>query len=299
VSNICVRTVVLLAGLLLSFSCTRPLHAVEPYGPADAQITIVAMDPMAAPLACDCVKGYAQRKYESLADYLRESTGLTVRVVWSESITSAQKSQAKSIQVVIGKDSVVRADAKQAKLDLIPIAHLSDMSGSIKQKGLFVVLRDNPAATLLDLDGYQILFGPQDCDEKDAAPKKKLSEIDVDYSNGEVCSSCSTAAKKLTELSPTKKVAAVISSYAAPLLEGCGTIKKGDLKIVGESDTVPFISAFVDSSVSNEVRESIEKALLEMHKSPSMLKEMETQKGFVPYSLTDEPVEKKSPVSSR
>ena len=43
---------------------------VDPYGPADAKITIIVMDPMALPLACDCVQGYAQRRYEKLADHL-------------------------------------------------------------------------------------------------------------------------------------------------------------------------------------------------------------------------------------
>lgn len=273
--------------------------AVEPYGPADAQITIVAMDPMAAPLACDCVKGYAQRKYESLVDYLREKTGMTVRVVWSESLVTALESQAKSVQIVIGKDSVVRSDASQAKLKLTPVAQLTDMNGSTKQKGLFVVLRDNPAATLLDLDEFEILFGPSDCDEKDLAPKQKLKELEVDYTAGEICSSCSTAAKKLTEFQPSKKVAAVISSYAGPLLEGCGTIKKGDLKIVGESESVPFISAFVDSSLSDEVRDAITSALLDMEKSPAILKDMETKNGFQAYPSTGSATEKKSPGARR
>ncbi len=77
---------------------------------------------MSAPLACDCVQGYAQRKYENLADYLREKTGLTVQVVWSESLFTALKSQAKTVQFMICKDSVVRSDAKEAKRNLLPIA---------------------------------------------------------------------------------------------------------------------------------------------------------------------------------
>ncbi len=280
--------------LLLLVFIGMPLYAVEPYGPADAQITIVAMDPMSAPLACDCVKGYAQRKYERLADYLKEKTGMTVRVVWSESLVTALASQAKTAQIVIGKDSVVRSDAKQAKRSLLPVAQLTDMNGSTKQKGLFVVLQDNPAASLLDLENYQILFGPSDCDEKDAAPKRKLAELEVEFKLGEVCASCSIGAKKLTELDAKGKFATVISSYAGPLLEGCGTIKKGDLKVIGESDSVPFVSAFVDGSVSPEVRRSITSALLSMNESPDMLKAMETKLGFLPYEVAESAQEKKS-----
>ncbi len=286
---------VLTVGLmLLSVFLCFSSQAVEPYGPADAQITIVAMDPMAAPLACDCVKGYAQRKYERLVDYLQAKTGMTVRVVWSESLVSALASQTKTAQIVIGKDSVVRSDAKQAKRNLLPVAQLTDMNGSTKQKGLFVVLQDNPAASLLDLENYQILFGPADCDEKDAAPKKKLAELEIEFKTGEVCASCSIGAKKLTELDAKGKFATVISSYAGPLLEGCGTIKKGDLKVIGESDSVPFVSAFVDSSLSPEVRQSITSALLSMNESPDMLKAMETKLGFLPYEVVESAQEKKS-----
>lgn len=296
IRNCCV---VLMAIVIPLVSTLLKLSAAEPYGPADAKITIVAMDPMSAPLACDCVKGYAQRKYEKLVDYLALKTGMTVRVIWSESLVTALNSQTKSAQVVIGKDSVVRNDAKQSKRNLLPIAQLTDLNGSTMQKGLFVVLKDNPAASLLDLEDYQILFGPADCDEKDAAPKRKLAELEIDFKIGEVCPSCSIGAKKLTELDAKGKYATVISSYAGPLLEGCGTIKKGDLKVIGESDPVPFISAFVDSTLSPEVQKTITRALLAMNDSPALLEAMETKLGFVPYSKADTAQEKKSGLSVR
>ena len=292
------RLIAMGTGLLVAFMAI-PSKAVEPYGPANAQITIVAMDPMAAPLACDCVKGYAQRKYEKLVDHLAQKTGMTVRVVWSESLVTALGSQTKTAEIVIGKDSVVRSDAKQAKRNLLPIAKLTDLAGSTQQKGLFVVLQDNPAASLLDLEGYQILFGPVDCDEKDAAPKKKLADLEIEFKSGEVCPSCAIGAKKLTELDAKGKFATVISSYAGPLLEGCGTIKKGDLKIVGESDPVPFISAFVDNSLTPEVQKKITVALLSMSESPELLQAMETKQGFVPYAVADLATEKKSGQSIR
>ena len=41
----------------------------EPPAPADDQqaLIVVVMDPLAAPLSCPCVKGYAQRDYKKLA----------------------------------------------------------------------------------------------------------------------------------------------------------------------------------------------------------------------------------------
>ena len=40
-------------------------------GPAPANgLVVVVMDPLAAQLACPCVKGYAQRDYDQLGTYL-------------------------------------------------------------------------------------------------------------------------------------------------------------------------------------------------------------------------------------
>jgi ABC-type phosphate/phosphonate transport system substrate-binding protein len=277
-----IRTLILFSLVCLSLLNAGAL-AVDPYGPKDAELTVIVMDPMSTPLACDCVQGYAQRKYERFADYLHERLGKTVRVVWSESLTTAVDGVANGqAQIVIGKDSVVRFDAKRAKRDLLPVAHLTDMQGSIMQRGVFVVLADDPAATLLDIDGYKVLWGPEDCDEKSSAPKAMLRELEVDTKDGEVCASCSVAAKQLIADGLEKKTVAVISSYATPLLEGCGTIKKGDLRIIGESAEVPFVSAFVDSKVPADVRKGIADALLEM-KTEEMLKALETKDGFVSY----------------
>ncbi len=261
--------------------------AVEPYGPSTADITLIIMDPMAGPLSCDCVQGYAQRKYERLADYLHAELGKSVRVVWAESLVAGLQGQAAGkAELIIGKDSVVRSDAATAKLSIEPLAQLTDMKGSPLQRGLFVVHASSKASSLIDLEGYSLLFGPDDCDEKSAAPKAVLADIEIDYKVGETCSSCSIAAKMLKELGPDKQVAAVISSYAAPLLEGCGAIKKGDLRIVGQSEEVPFISAFSASSVDTTTRSNITRALLAM-KSPEMLSALETKDGFVPYKAMD------------
>lgn len=261
--------------------------SVEPYGPAKADLTIVVMDPMAGPLACDCVQGYAQRKYERLADYLHSELGKTVKIVWSESLITALEGQAEGqAQIVIGKDSVVRSYATKAKASYQPVAQLTDKDGSVMQRGLFVVLDSAKVSSLLDLEGYSILFGPDDCSEKSSAPKAALASIEIGYQSGEVCPSCAIAAKKLKEVGADQKVATVISSYAAPLLEGCGTIKKGDLRVIGESESVPFISVFVATSLDESVRSKITSALLAM-KTPEMLTALETKDGFLKYKQSE------------
>ena len=41
--------------------------AVTASKPAVEPLSLIVMDPLAAPLSCPCVAGYAQRKYEVLA----------------------------------------------------------------------------------------------------------------------------------------------------------------------------------------------------------------------------------------
>src|SRR5262245_11599753 len=51
--------------------------------------TVVVTDPLSAPLACACVKGYAQRDYEKLGKHLETKLGRPVVVVHATSLTKA------------------------------------------------------------------------------------------------------------------------------------------------------------------------------------------------------------------
>ena len=264
-----------------SVGLPRLSWAVEPYGPADASLTIAVLDPLAAPLSCDCVEGYAQRKYEALADRLQRHLGRTARVVWAESLEAAKRQTGEApIDLVIGKESVVRTDAQTAKLKLSPVAHLTDRDGDTQHKGLFVVRRENDAATLLDLEGYEMLYGSTDSDEKSSAPRQLLEELEIGVEEGDVCVACSSAVKRLMEQPADAKVAAVISSHSLPLLVGCGTVRKGDLKVVGESEPVPFIAAFLREGADAAVG----KTLLSL-RDDDLLKSLESARGFVPYRV--------------
>lgn len=259
--------------------------ASEDYGPADAELTLIVMDPLAAPLACDCVEGYAQRKYEVLADYIAKETKKTVRVKWTDDLESLPKDGTVVPSIIIGKDSVVRSGAHKLSRVVAPVALLSDQNGSTAQKGLFVVRSKNKASSILDLDGFDIFFGPESCDEKYLAPMSKLKEADVDFQVGEICDTCSVAAKKLLEISDDTKQAAVISSYAEPLLLGCGNIKQGDLRVVASSEEVPFVSAFLDSGLSKDLRSAIKIALLKTRSNADVIGSLQSKSGFVPYDI--------------
>src|SRR4051812_47992252 len=158
----------------------RGADAVPRSEEKDDSLSMVVMDPLAEPLSCPCVKGYAQRKYEKLAEYLSSELGRPVHVTFAESFEKAlAKPTCKVIDIAIGKDSVVRSDAAAAKLRITPVARLTGQDGLTTQTGLIVVRSADRAQRVEDLQGYQVLFGPRECDEKFAAPRKLLEKAGI------------------------------------------------------------------------------------------------------------------------
>jgi ABC-type phosphate/phosphonate transport system substrate-binding protein len=248
-------------------------------------LVLLVMDPLSLPLACDCVQGYAQRKYEKLGSHLEKALGRKVDVVWAESLAKGAKEAGdRPADIVIGKHSVILCDAKKEKRSLEPVASLTGKDGKTTQTGLIVVRKDDPALAVEALAGYRIIFGPADCDEKSAAPIALLKSKGVAITGEpETAATCSLAATELVKLPATEKAAAVISSYAEPLLAGCGAIQQGDLRIVGVTEPLPFITAFVNSGLSKAERDAIQSSLLDVGKHSDLLVALETKSGFVPY----------------
>lgn len=279
------RNVLFGIGVLLS---TCPILAAEPAVSqvAEDAVSLVVMDPLAAPLSCPCVEGYAQRRYEQLAEYLSERVGRPVHVTFAESFEKALAQQGcDAIDIAIGKDSVVRHDAAAMKLGVTPVAALTGKDGKTTQTGLIVVRSGDAARTVEDLKGYRILFGKAACDEKFAAARATLAAAGVELAApaaAETTEACSDGACKIIEWGDRERAAAVISSYAAPLLEGCGTIKKGDLRVVGETKPVPFITAFVTARLDQSQQAKVRAALLAVGKRAELLAALETLVGFVP-----------------
>lgn len=261
--------------------------SVSADGPADSSsapkpLKIVVMDPMAAELACKCVKGYAQRDYHSLARHFEAKLHRPVTIEFAERLDKGINELGGTFDLVIGKHSVVESDAAEAKQTVVPIAMLTDLFGSVTQTGIFVVRSGDPAKTVADLARYRIIFGPANCEEKQGAPLATLKKVGVaPLEKIETSPSCSEAATLLLELDPSVRAAAAISSYAQPLLEGCGTIKKGDLRVVGATDPIPFVAAFINAKVPADERSSIEAALWSMAEDLELLLKMESRDGFV------------------
>ena len=267
------------AAALSFFAFATPTTAAE-----KSELTVVVMDPLSAPLSCPCVAGYAQRDYEKLGKHLEKALGRPVKVHFSESLTNALKKKTEGkADLIIGKESVVRHEAAENKLNATPIASLTGKDGKTTMTGLFVVGGKDPAITVSDLKGYRILFGYKECDEKYAAAFRLMKDLGMKHEGKiETCPSCSDGATKVVDGSKGgEKIATVVSSYAQPLLEGCGTIKKGDVRVVGETDPVPFIVAFVNNNLPSTDREAIQKALFTVARDAELCKIMETKLGFV------------------
>jgi ABC-type phosphate/phosphonate transport system substrate-binding protein len=253
---------------------------------AKSPLNVVVMDPLALPLSCPCVKGYAQRDYDQLGSFLEQKLGRTVKVAFSESLVTALKEKTDGkADLVIGKFSVVNFDAKRAGLTLSPIAALTGKDGKTTQTGLVVVLKDDPAKKIEDLKDYKILYGNVEADEKHAAVMKMFKNHQfVIPAKPTTCAACDEGALKLMEMGKAgEKGAAVISSYAKPLLEGCGTIPKGAIRVVAETEPVPFVVAFVNDSAGGDAKDHLVKALLDVRDNADLCRVLETKNGFVPH----------------
>lgn len=283
----------LLVTIVLSLGRSLPANAEE--SSSAPPLVMVVQDPLAAPLSCPCVEGYAQRKYEELGTYLEEKLGRKVNIVFAGALNLALEDEGSGgrADIIIGKNSQVRADAASQNMKVTEVAHLTDKKGSTKQHGLIVVYKDDPAKSVADLKGYTIIFGPKDCDEKHAAAMDLLKKHDVAIPEKlTIDQACTDGASKVVELGADGKTAAVISSYAAPLLEGCGTVKKGDLRVIGRTKDVQFISAFATDSLSQEDRQQVQGALLSVLEKPDLCQSLESLIGFIPPTKQEENVVK-------
>jgi ABC-type phosphate/phosphonate transport system substrate-binding protein/outer membrane protein assembly factor BamB len=265
---------------------------------AAEKLAVLVMDPLSKDLACDCVKGYAQRNYRVLTAHLQQKLGVEVTLHHAETLAAALKDMPQAPAIIIGKQSVVMSESAKNKLSFSPVARLTGKDGSASQQGFIVVRHDSPLKTIRDLQDVRIIFGPANCDEKSAAVMTTLKTNGITLpKKPEIASSCSAAAEVLMKLPAGEKAAAVISSYAEPLLSGCGTVKKGDLVVIAKTSNVPFITAFTSSKLSEERRKAITEALIDTSSDPELLQVLESLLGFIGMDEPDANTPPVKPVS--
>jgi len=237
------------------------------------------MDPLSDRLACDCVEGYAQRKYGNLGRFLEKQLLRKVWIRYGENLSEILRVNPGRIDLIIGKSSIVEYDMSKIGISAHPIVALTDKSGSTKITGLFVVRENDKAKKIADLDGYKIMLGPRWETEKSVAAIKALKFKGVSVPKEIVRgSTCNTSALAIIEKDAD---AAVISSYALALLEGCDTIDKGQLRVIGKTDEVDFITVFAADSLSPDAEETIIRALLAVKNDKQLLEQIESRDGFI------------------
>jgi ABC-type phosphate/phosphonate transport system substrate-binding protein len=270
--------------LLSALFFATPFSHVTADDKGNQPLIVVVMDPLAKPLSCPCVAGYAQRDYEKLGAALQSSLGREVKVFFNESLVSAKKKNGlQHVDLVIGKQSVILHDAKTAELDLKKVAMLTGKDSLTTQRGLLVVATADPAKQVSDLKDYRIYFGPKECDEKHAAAMRLLKKQGVEIpATLDTAVACDEGAIKILELAEKGgRGCAVISSYAKPLLEGCGQVQKGALRIVGETEEIPFIAAYMNDRLDEKLKVALSEALLKSTADVRLRVALETKRGFV------------------
>jgi outer membrane protein assembly factor BamB len=162
---------------------------------------------------------------------------------------------------------------------------LTDKQGQTTFQGLLVVRNGNPAQGISDLRGYRLIVGPAACDEKNAAAVAALKRAGVnDFTvGGQPAAACTDAATQLMKLDDDDRVVAAISDYARILLEGCGSVPPGALRVVGKTAPLPFVTVFATQDLPAEQREAVRKEFLEAGRFKALLKLLETKDGFKPY----------------
>lgn len=252
---------------------------------AKPALSMVVMDPLALPLSCPCVKGYAQRDYDKLAKFMQQRLDKSVTVHFAESLAGGLKKADGKADIVIGKHSMVLHDAKTAGMKFSPVASLTGKDGKTTMTGLIVVVKDDSAKTIDDLKGRKILFGGVESEEKHGAILTLLKGHKfVIPDKPETCAACDEGALKLMEMAKAgEKGAAVISSYAKPLLEGCGTVPKGALRVIAETEPIPFVVAFTNDGLAADVKQAIVKCLMAVKDNPAVMTAIETKNGFVTF----------------
>ena len=170
-----VAAVLIFLSYLIGTIVSKTTRQMDTAGDADkAPLRIVVMDPLSDQLACDCVEGYAQRKYDKLGTFLEKQLRRPVQIAYGENLKDVLKLDTIKIDLIIGKHSVVLSDAAEAKMTIHPVARLTDKSGGTDLTGLFVVRHNDLANSIEDLEGYRILFGPEYDAEKSTAAMAAL-----------------------------------------------------------------------------------------------------------------------------
>lgn len=264
--------------LLILTGCCQGVVIADDAVTKPRSLTLLVMDPLAEPLSCACVPGFGQRQYDRLAKFLSAELERPVDVVFEESLGLGKKRARKRIDFIIGKRSMVEFDAKREKTQIRRMAQLTDRDGKTTVQGAFVVKRDSSIRNLDDLKGRKLLFGPKADAETNAAAVQTLAQAKLEKLTTEIAGSIEAG---VYAVSDGEADATVITDYLPPLLEGCGKIAKGELRIIATTKPIPFVEVFAAEHITADEEQPVRKALERVRRNADLLKVLESKKGFL------------------
>jgi outer membrane protein assembly factor BamB len=262
------------------------------FGNPPEPIMLVVMDPLAKELACACVKGYGQRDYRKLAARLKSALKQEVSIEFSDDLAETLALASPGQEMIIaGEHSLVKQGAKKAGLKCHAVCELTDPEGATTMSGSFIARADDPAKELKEAAARKWFFGLADTEENHAVAQAALRAAGVEPAGPEKRSAYSDAALDVLDSTASPQPVAVIPGYALRLLEGCGSITPGSLKVIGKTQPVRFITLFVADNIPEAKEQKILKTLLGIKNDAKLLRAMESRDGFKPVTTkkSDQP----------
>jgi outer membrane protein assembly factor BamB len=278
------RSIFRLALIALGFILAADRVLAMPAKAGPDPILLLVTDPLAKELACACVKGYGQRDYRKLAARLEAVLRQRVSIEFSDDVAESMTTATPGQQVIIiGERGMVTQGAKEAGLKCHPVCALTGLDGTTTFSGSFVARSGDAAGELKDLRDRKVFFGLARTDENQTVTREALRAAGVEATARlENRGSYSDAALDVLDSKSSPRPVAVIPSYVLPMLEGCGSVKAGELKVIGKTQPMPFVTVFLGDNIPVEKEQKILQTLLAIRGDAKLLKAMETRDGFKP-----------------
>ncbi len=245
----------------------------RPPGP----LRIFVVDPFAEPRSC--VTDYAPRRYDLLAEHLGRELGRKAELLPGGYLPDVLRLNPGEVDLIVGKKSLIEADLAGSGQAYRPAAVLSDAEGLTTLVGLFVVPAESALKTLGDLAGKKVLFGPkQDAERHDAA----LAALNEAVPNAEMGPEVPRDVTAVLNVIDGKADAAVVSEHDLRFGVACGALSAGEVRPVGRSKPVPFITVFLSERLSPQDATAVSGALERVAKTPELLEKLNSRDGFLP-----------------
>lgn len=245
----------------------------------ESPLTMLVMDPLALPLSCACVDGVGQRRYELLASHMESVLKRPVKLLFDESLGLARARVKTPIDLIVGKDAMVRFDAKRESLRVRELAALTDRTGGVDLTGVFLARSDSEIRGIEDLAGRRVALGPKEEAEANFAARQTLGRTGLLERVSLIEAGSLDAAALL--LADGETDAAVVSEFLPPLLEGCGKLERGSVVVIGRTAPVPFIRVFATDSMSETDQRKVTDICLKMRSQVELMEALETKGGFL------------------